>query len=259
MDFNAFDFIQDGLFAELSSQGFAPAEPLKEEGGRAVMFSTGEVAYSLLYDKSRQRFELRSAVLDAQGAPGEWRSLSLWLFDEHEGTKSDLESILNDFLDVVRGPKRTAIVQQKKKRGKDDDRVVDPLFFCNRLINLFPELRDELNDEKILYGQVRFVAFSKEKVAPKMEDLIKKYPESEPVTKLAALFDDMYKNGDLNLRAILTAVLLNELSDEAFSTIWEKFADELKTAAKYSRRLKGKNVKPEKKKKQKQVVAKLSN
>lgn len=259
MDFNAFDFIRDGLSEELASQGFGPAVPLKEEEGRAEMFSTGELAYSLLYDRGKQRFELRSATLDSAGAPGEWRSLSLWLFDEKEGTKGDLESILNDFLDVVRGPKRVAMAQQKKKRGKDDERTVDPLFFCNRLINLFPELREELNQEKILYGQVRFVAFTKEKVAPKMEDLIKKYPESEPVSKLAALFDDMYKNGDMNLRAILTAVLLNELSEEAFGILREKFADELKNASKYSRKLKGKNIKPEKKKKQKQVVAKLSD
>ena len=93
------------------------------------------------------------------GEPGTWRSLSLWLYDEREGTRADMESILNDFVEVVQGPKRVAVVQQKR-RGKDGERTVDPLFFMNRLVNIFPELKDELNQEKIAYGQVRYVTLS---------------------------------------------------------------------------------------------------
>ena len=74
------------------------------------MFSAADVAYGLLYDVKHQRFELRSTTLKEDGQPGAWRSLSLWLFDEKEGTKADAESILNDFLEVVRGPKRVAVV-----------------------------------------------------------------------------------------------------------------------------------------------------
>ena len=117
-----------------------------------VMFSAADVAYGLLYDVKHQRFELRSTTLKEDGQPGAWRSLSLWLFDEKEGTKADAESILNDFLEVVRGPKRVAVVQQKR-RGKEGERSVDPLFFVNRLVNIFPELRDELNEEKIVYEE----------------------------------------------------------------------------------------------------------
>ena len=111
------------------------------------MFATADVAYGLLYDSKQQRFELRSTTLKEGGKPGNWRSLSLWLFDEKEGTRADAESILNDFLEVVRGPKRVAVVQQKR-RGKDGERSVDPLFFMNRLVNIFPELKDELNQER---------------------------------------------------------------------------------------------------------------
>lgn len=49
------------------------------------------------------------------------RGLSLWLFDEREGTRADAESILNDFLEVVQGPKRVALVQQKHRSKKDGD------------------------------------------------------------------------------------------------------------------------------------------
>lgn len=259
MDFKAFDLIQDALAEELLKQGFGEPQPLEDEAGRAVMFATDEVAYSLLYDLKRQRFELRSTTLKAPGEPGDWRSLSLWLFDEKDGTKADAESILNDFLDVVRGPKRVAVVQQKRKRGKDDERNVDPLFFLNRLVNIFPELKEELNEEKIVYGQVRFVTFVKQKVVPKCEDLAVKYPGSEPFKKLCSLLDDMYKNGDLDLRSILTVSLLNSMSDSAFASLQEGFGEELQKNTKFTRKLKDKKIKPEKKKKQKKVVAKLDS
>ncbi len=254
MNFNAFECIQDSLAEELAGQGFRAPEPLEDEAGQAVIFKTDELAYSLLYEKNRQRFQLRSASLKANGTPGEWRSLSTWLFDEREGDRSDAESIANDFLEVVRGPKRVAVVQQKRKRNKDDERNVDPLFFLNRLVNIFPEIKDEMNEEKIMYGQVRFVTFVKEHVAPRCEDLAVKYPDSEPCKKLCALLDDMYKNGDLDLRSIVTVALFNTMNDAAFASLRGQVGEELQKDLKYTRRLRGKNIKPEKKKKEKKKV-----
>ena len=259
MDLKAFELIEKGLQEELAKQGFSQAQPLEDEAGKLVMFSAADVAYGLLYDVKHQRFELRSTTLKEDGQPGAWRSLSLWLFDEKEGTKADAESILNDFLEVVRGPKRVAVVQQKR-RGKEGERSVDPLFFVNRLVNIFPELRDELNEEKIVYGQVRYVTFIKAHVVPRCEDLAQKYPDSDPMKKLCSLFDDMYKNGDLDTRSIVTISLLNSLSDSAFQVFTQRVGEELQKDLKFTRKLKGKKIKPEKKKKKKKVVAKpLSN
>lgn len=257
MDFNAFGFIENSLAEELAGQGFGAPQALEFDSGKAVMFTAADVAYSLQYNEKTQQFGLCSATLDSEGKPGSWRNLSVWMFDKNDGTKSDAESILNDFLEVIRGPKRVAIVQQKRKRGKDDDRNVDPMFFVNRLVNIFPEMKDELNEEKITYGQVRYVTFIKKYAAPRCEDLISKYPDSEPCRKLCALFDDMYKNGDLDLRSILTYSLFNSMSDEVFSTLYERVGDELQKDIKFTRKLKNKKIKPEKKKKQTKVEARL--
>lgn len=259
MDFNPFDLIQNALAQELSQQGFRDPEPLEDPAGRAVLFATDEVAYSVLYDSKKQSFILRSTTLDEKGAPSEWRQLSTWLFDLRSGERSDAESIVNDFTDVVRGPKRVAMVQQRKKTAKGEDRNVDPLFFINRLVGLFPELKEELNREKIVYGQVRYVTFIKSHVVERYDGLLRQYPDSEPAAKLCALLDDMYKSGDLDLRSILTYTLLNGLSQEAFSAAQEKLGDELKKNAGFSRRLIGKTIKPEKKKKRpgKKVEARL--
>lgn len=257
MDFDAFALIQGQLAEELARQGFSQPQPLEDPAGQAAIFSTSEVAYSLLYDKNAQHFELRSAALNEMGEPGDWRRLSLWLFDPATGDRGDAESIANDFLDVVKGPKRVQQVQQKRRRGKDDERTIDPLFFLNRLVNVFPEVKEELNSEKIVYGQVRPVAFIKEKIAPKCEVLAARAPEGEAMQKLCALLDDMYKNGDMDLRALLTAVLLNSLGDDAFGAVQAGLGDELKKCSRFSRKLKGRRIKPEKKKKEKKVEARL--
>lgn len=259
MDFNAFGLIESKLSEELIKQGFGEAQPLEEDAGRAVMYTAESLAYSLLYDEKAGHFELRSAALDEDGVPGTWRRLALWLFDEKEGERSDAESIANDFLDIVRGPKQIKQAQQKRKRGKDEDRSVDPAFFINRLVNVFPELKEEINGEKIVYGQVRPATFLKEKVVGKCENLAKTRPQSDAMKKLCALLDDMYKNGDMDLRSVITAVLLNGLSDEAFAAVREQLGDELQKNTRFSRRLKDKNIKPEKKKKKKKVEARLES
>lgn len=260
MDFNAFELIKTALGAELSQQGFGEPTELEDPAGRAVMFTAGDVAYSLLYAASRKSFVLRSTSMTDSGKPGDWRELSAWLFDLSDGERGDAESIVNDFLEVVRGPKRMAVVQQRKKAAKGEDRVVDPMFFINRLVNIFPELREELNEEKIVYGQVRYITFIKAHVLSRAEDLLKKYPDSEPAQKLCELLDDMYKNGDLDLRSIVTYEFLNGLSEEAFRAAQGKFEGDLKKVSGFSRKLIGKPIKPEKKKKQKgkKVEARLN-
>ena len=86
-----------------------------------VMFTTGEVAYGLFYETKQRRFVLRSATMKTPKEPGDWRQLSMWLFDEGENTMQDAESIANDFLELVQGSKRRELVQTAKKRRKKDE------------------------------------------------------------------------------------------------------------------------------------------
>ena len=68
------------------------------------------------------------------------------------------------------------------------------------------------------------------------------------------------RTGDLDTRSIVTISLLNSLSDSAFQVFTQRVGEELQKDLKFTRKLKGKKIKPEKKKKKKKVVAKpLSN
>ena len=152
---------------------------------------------------------------------------------------------------------------EKKRRKKDEENNADPQFFLNRLVPVFPELRDEMNEERIVYGQVRTALFAAEKVAPKCENLAKNYKDSEPMKRMCTIFCDMYAAGDMDTRAVIQFGVLNNIKDEAaIRNIIANFTDgcDLQKVYKHSRKLIGKNIKPEKeKKKGKKVEARLSN
>lgn len=262
MEQKAFELIQNKLEESLVPQGFGAAAPLEANGAKAVMFTTGEVAYGLFYENKKKRFVLRSCTMLNKNEPGEWRELSAWLFEENENSMADAESIANDFLEITESSKRKEYVSTaKKRRKKDEEAYADPQFFFNRLVPVFPELRDEMNEERIVYGQVRPTVFAEKNVAPKCEALAKAYPESDPFKRLVAIFCDMYESGDKDTRAVIQFGVLNNIRDEAaIKAIMDNFNEDcdLRKVYKHARKLMGKTLKPEKKKKGQKVDARLN-
>lgn len=259
----ALELIAEKVGQALKEQGFErQSEPLQEESGTAVLFTSENVAYSVLYETSAKRFLLRTAAMTEKGPDSEWKSLSTWMYDAANGSDlSDADSIASDFIETIQGPKRIEAVQQsKKKRKKDEEYNVDPVFFFNRMVNIFPELKEELAQERIEYGKIRSVTFARAHLLPKMEHLAKSYPGSDPYNKMCSLLNDMYQNGDMDVRSILTMVLLNGFQDEKLvDSMSEQFSDDLKKGWKFGRKYKGKKVKPEKKKKRVQYTAENLN
>ena len=153
------------------------------------------------------------------------------------------------------------LVRQNKKRTKKDDGTLnaDPQFLFNRLMGVFPELREEMAEERIHYGRIRFFTFAKEKIAPKVENLALHYADSEPFEKMCTVLNDMYANADMDARSIITMAILNGIDDQAFANIKEKLSEDLGKVYKFGRGFRGKKVKPEKKKKSKKVVARSLN
>ena len=262
MEQKAFELIQNKLHEALAEQGFGEAVSLQAEGATAVMFTTGEVAYSLFYEQKKKRFSLRSTTMISKTEPGAWRELSTWLFDGEENTQSDAEDIANDFLSIIQSTKRVELVQTaKKRRKKEEEEYVEPQFFFNRLVPVFPELRDEMNEERIVYGQVRPTFFAENKVAPKCEKLAKEYKDTDLFKRMVSVICDIYNAGDKDTRAVIQFGVLNNIRDEeAIRNIMESFTEDCDLAKvyKHSRKLIGKKIKPEKKKKEQKVDARLN-
>lgn len=215
MNQKAFDLIVSKLAGVLESKGFQRQPDLTEDEEGIAQWFVGEAeVYSVLYNESEGRFELRLTDMTDEGPDDKWRSVSNWIFDEeHDGLK-EAESIANDFLETLQGSNRQqAMRRAKRKAQKDKDNNPDPVFFFKRLVSVFPELKDEIAEEMAAYESFRAVTFATEHVVPKVEAQAKK-KDADSTKKLASLLEDFYKNGDLDVRSIISMVLLNGIREE---------------------------------------------
>lgn len=254
MDTKAFDLVASTLEEALSPQGFVRQEVEVKQGEEMVALYIGDgSAYSVFYDLDKKRFELRTCGTTTDGNPdNKWKAISVWLFDPETDGMREAEGIGEDFAETIRGPKRTAAMQAAKKKKKDDDGNVDPLFFMNRLVNVFLELKEEIVWEKEHFEKFRGVTFTETKALPKIQTLINdRWANQDKLTKLAGVLSDCYSMGDLDVRGLITIVILNRLEGEGAEQLREKLSDELKKSWKTSARFKNKEFKPEKKKKEK--------
>lgn len=256
MNQQAFDLVARKVEEALAEQGFASQGAANGKDGFAALFLRENLAYSVLFSEAKKRFELRTCDVDEQGKPDEkWKSVSIWLFDPEGDGLSEAENIAADFVETIQGPKRVAEIKTKKKRKKDDENNVDPVFLFNRFVGIFPELKDELNQERAQYGDVRAVTFARSNLLPKLEALCAQPSKQDQVKRCCDLLGDQYIAGDMDVRSIIMIVLLNGLSESALKNMEPFFGDDLKKAYLSARKIRGKKFKPEKKKKQKRFVA----
>ncbi len=259
MDRKVFEMVAGGVENALSGLGYrrteAEAAEAKEKE-REAQFLGESAAYSVLYQEDNKRFSLRTCGVDDGKPNGTWKNLSMWLYDPETDTPDQAKSIVEDFEETLTGPKQTAAMKTRKKRKKDDDNNVDPLFFFNRFVGVFPELKEELNEERATYGDLRAVTFAREHLLPKINALINNPAEKSRVTRCCQLFNDMYVSGDMDVRSIITIVLLDGLKGEkGVETVRSQLSEELLPSYKAALKMKGKKVKPEKQKKKKKVRA----
>ncbi len=254
----AYEIIDAILRPQMEELGFAFVEDAKDENQSVVMYQSETQAYCVKLDLTANLFLLKKGELTEDGKVEEWQSLSRWLYDVKQGTTNDAEVIGKDFLDIIVGPKGLAKTKdaalKKKKKSKDDERNVDSIFFFNRLVSYFPELKDKMNEERIKFGKIRFAKLTDEYVAPQCQSYIKS--SDADIKKMCELFNDMYEHGDIEVRAILIHGILNYIDDATVEKIKAEFSEDLTKVFKCSRHLKGKDIKPEKVKKKSNIMKK---
>ncbi len=242
----ALDLIVEKTAAALKAQGFEKADHFEDDLGPAVLFINKDAAYSIIFKEEDKMFELRSTNMTDEGPNSRWKSVSNWIFDPEQDTLREAESIAADFVETVEGPSRIEAVKNAHRQAfKDEDNNPGPLFFYKRLVNVFPELKAEIDEERASYVGFRSVTFAREHVVPKIENLSIKKKESSSFKKLCELLSEFYKNGDLDVRSIITIVILNGLSETATNNIMERADTMLKKGYRYGVKWKGKRAKPE--------------
>lgn len=261
MEIKAFDAVAGKVGAALEELGFRrTAEDKNGKDGRTVTFVGDGIAYGILFREDKKRFELRSCETEDGEPDNKWKTISMWLFDPETDTASQAQSIAADFTESISGPKNVPAVKAKKKKKKDDDTNVDPLFFFNRFVGVFPELKEEINAEKEAFGDVRAVTFARQHLLPKINALFADPSAGDRQERTCTLLSDMYVSGDMDVRSMITIVILNGISDESsLEKMKSHFGEELQKGQAAAHKIKGKTVKPEKKKKQKKFMADTLN
>ncbi len=251
---NAFAIITEKFEKAILNEGFKK-ETVAGSDTELTALYIGEIAYSIVYTYLTRRVVLRSCTVNDGQPDNKWKTLATWLFDPETDGNREAEGIGNDFAETVRGPKQTAAVQKQKKRKKDGEANVDPLFLANRMVTYFPELKDEIAYEMAHYEQFRGVTFAEEKIVPRFNELVEKANQTR-MEKLSAGLAAMYASGDLDTKGIITYDLLNSVkSQEKFEQLIASFSDADKKVAIASRKLIGKKIKPEKPQKSRNYTA----
>ncbi len=245
----AFDLIVEATAAALQEQGFTQEQDFQDELGPAALFVKDGAAYSVVFKTEEKIFQLRSTNMTDEGPNSSWKSVANWIFDPENDTLKEAEEIAADFVETLQGPSRIEAVKNAQRQAfKDENNNPGPLFFYKRLVNIFPELKEQINEERNAYVGFRSVIFAREFVVPKIDNLAIKKKESAAFKKLCELLEDFYKNGDLDVRSIITMVILNEVSEQAVQNIMANAGPMLKKGYRYGAKWRGKRAKPEREK-----------
>ncbi|MBQ8133730.1 MAG: hypothetical protein IJ192_04915 [Clostridia bacterium] len=255
---NAFDIITGRAERILREKGYTRIETEDSEEELTAVY-VNENAYGIVYTFSNKRIVLKSCAVEDDEPDGKWKILATWLFDPESDTAKEAESIGDDFAETIRGPKQTAAIQKQKKRKKDGENNVDPLFLANRMVTYFPELKDEIAFEKTHYEEFRGITFADEKIAPRFSKMIEQ-SSGKKLEKVSAGLAALYSAGDLDTKGIITYVLLNSVDDdEKFNALIESFSDADKKIARAARNLRGKKIKAEKPQKTRSYISDTLN
>ena len=96
------------------------------------------------------------------------------------------------------------------------------------------------------------VTFTEDKLLPKINMFLLQNSNSKQLKKFCNILSDTYASGDLDVKSVITILILNNIKDEKQAeNVRKGISDELQRAWTEAIKIKDKNIKPEKPKKTK--------
>lgn len=246
MDKNSFDTICKCILNSEKMTGFTTTDRDTEN---FCCFDNQKEFYEIIKKDQKILLKKYNNIENKQ----DFKILSSWLFEEDKITQKDINTISTDFIESVNNSEVKNKSNFKKSAKKNnDERNVSGLFFANRMATIFPEIKSEIQEEKEFYTSFRTVNFTRKIILPKINEQIEQ-KNTSILKKLGKVFNDLYENGSLDVRSVITMVILNNINMDVFR---EYISDDLKKASSYAIKYKNKKVKPEKIKTKKSFFAK---
>lgn len=153
---SAFDLVAEKVEKALAEQDYK-RQNVDSQNDKEItaLYTSEDTAYNIVYYKAKMRMVLRQCEMSGAEPDNNWKSVATWLFDPEVDTEKEADNIASDFIETIQGPKQQAITQTRKKKKKDNDGNVDSLFLANRMVNYFPELKEDIAYEKLHYANFR--------------------------------------------------------------------------------------------------------
>ena len=106
-------------------------------------------------------------------------------------------------------------------------------YFAQKLVRLFPEYQRAYQDHLNYYGEILgHVLFAE--INPVLSELLRENREGKLIEKYIAFLEDMYQNGDADVKDIVTCTVLEYLGDEeaVLRNAFSYFSEDLMMASK---------------------------
>lgn len=242
MDYKFMDNITNKVAEVLEPQGYI-RQSVDSDKDYAALFTGESNAYMVMYNAQKKLTALKVCGINDGAPDNQWKSISTWIFDPETDSIKEANSIGNDFADSLSTNKPR--ISNKGKKKNSDDGNADPKFFCKRMVNVFPELKEEIWEEEDGYNPFRGATFTEGHIVPRVNELLKT-GNKQQIEKLASILNSQYSAGNLDTRSIITIIVLNGIKPELESKIEELLDNDLSKAWKYARKYRTKKVKPEK-------------
>ena len=118
-------------------------------------FQANEKHYLINLDSQKKLIILN--IIDDENNSS--KNLSSWLFDEDTLTQKDIDDISSDFIETMSVKEKSSHKKSSKsQKNSSDDTNVNDMFFANRMVNFFPELKEkmQIDDQLIIIATNNF-------------------------------------------------------------------------------------------------------
>ncbi|MDR1564588.1 MAG: hypothetical protein LBS74_06490 [Oscillospiraceae bacterium] len=244
-----FSIVQKQVYELLAEQGFALKSAQDDEEGITALYVSESLGYELKYSTDNKFRLIRYAIEDGE-KQGEGKVLETYFYDESSADAENEAALLaSEFCDSLKVKKPGAITPAQRAQAKKDKESDETgaLFFVNRFPSVLPEVREPLLAHKQHYGTLLPNEFCNQCVSIAILKLLEEKKEKQKLQKLFTMLSDMYKAGDLDVKAIIVQTLLSKITDESQQELAKSYmSEELIKAWHVGKRYYGKDIKPEK-------------
>lgn len=221
----SFDQVNQNISKYLTDIGFKQIEnAVDNDGVYKAVYKNDKKAFSLSFKPEDKKFFLDMANVK-EDSVGDFKNLSIWLFDPETDEQKELRSVSNEFqetiADTIKG--KTKINVQRDDIRAPKNVKVDYEAFCQKAVETFPAFSDIYDANIEHYGKLNPDEFAKQSLGKYMLEMLSMKKNAQ-LKRLFEFLNTMFDKGDDDVQSIVVVTLFEMLLDnEEHEQLAEKY------------------------------------